>query len=240
LPFRFQRLCEGETNRSSVMVFKDRRDAGEKLARALEKYSDQNALVLAIPRGGVEVGYQVAKHLNATLSILVSRKLPFPDEPEAGFGAVAEDGSTFIFQGTAHWLSKKTVDKIIEQQKEEIQRRIVVLRKGAPLPEITDKVVILVDDGLAMGSTMRAAINLCKNKKAQKIIVAVPVSGEEVAKEVGELAHEIVVLSKPAFFRAVAQAYANWYDVSDEEVIETMEKWQREHKKEERRWTQER
>ena len=208
------------------MVFEDRRDAGERLARALEKYKDQNTLVLAIPRGGVEVGYQVAKYLNATLSILVSRKLPFPDEPEAGFGAVAEDGSTFVFKDATHWLSKKTVDKIIDQQNEEIQRRIAVLRKGRPLPEISDKTVILVDDGLAMGSTMRASISLCKNKKAQKIIVAVPVSGEEVAKEVGELVDEIVVLSTPAFFRAVAQAYANWYDVSDEEVIETMEKWQ--------------
>lgn len=211
-----------------MILFQDRKEAGGKLARALEKYKDKDALVLAIPRGGVEVGYQVAKSLNATLSILVSRKLPFPDEPEAGFGAVAEDGSTFIFKDSAHWLSKKTVDKIIDQQNEEIQRRIAVLRKGAPLPEITDKVVILVDDGLAMGSTMRAAINLCKNKKAQKIVVAVPVSGEEVAKDIGELVHEIVVLSKPRFFRAVAQAYVNWYDVSDEEVIETMEKWQRE------------
>jgi putative phosphoribosyl transferase len=219
---------EEETNRSSVMVFEDRRDAGEKLAQALEKYKDQNALVLAIPRGGVEVGYQVAKYLNATLSILVSRKLPFPDEPEAGFGAVAEDGSTFVFKNAAHWLSKKTVAEIIDQQNEEIQRRIAVLREGAPLPKISGKAVILVDDGLAMGSTMRAAISLCKNKKAQKIIVAVPVSGHKVAKEVGELVDEIVVLSKPAFFRAVAQAYANWYDVSDEEVMETMEKWQRE------------
>jgi putative phosphoribosyl transferase len=210
------------------MVFEDRRDAGERLARALEKYKDQNVLVLAIPRGGVEVGYQVAKYLNATLSILVSRKLPFPDEPEAGFGAVAEDGSTFVFKDVAHWLSKKTVDKIIDQQNEEIQRRIAVLRKGASLPEIADRVVILVDDGLAMGSTMRAAITLCRNKKAQKIVVAVPVSGEEVAKEVGELVDDIVVLSKPSFFRAVAQAYANWYDVSDEEVIATMEKWQKE------------
>jgi predicted phosphoribosyltransferase len=210
------------------MVFEDRRDAGEKLARALEKYKDQNALVLAIPRGGVEVGYKVAKYLNATLSILVSRKLPFPDEPEAGFGAVAEDGSTFIFPDAAHWLSKKTVNEIIDHQNEEIQRRIAVLRKGAPLPEITNRIVILVDDGLAMGSTMRAAISLCKNKKAHKIIVAAPVSGEEVANEVGELVDEIVVLSKPSFFRAVAQAYANWYDVSDEEVTEILEKWQRE------------
>jgi predicted phosphoribosyltransferase len=209
--------------------FEDRKDAGEKLARALEKYKSQNALVLAIPRGGVEVGYQVAEYLDADLSILVSRKLPFPDNPEAGFGAIAEDGSTFIVSDVALWLTKETLDKIIREQQREIQRRIRVLREGQPLPKIAERVVILVDDGLAMGSTMRAAIKLCKNKNARKIVVAIPVSGEDVAKEVGEMVDEITVLAKPAFFRAVAQAYLNWYDVSDQEVIEIMEKWQEEH-----------
>jgi len=212
--------------------FKDRKDAGEKLARALEKYKGQNTLVLAIPRGGVEVGYRVAQYLNAGFSILVSRKLPFPDNPEAGFGAIAEDGSTFLFEHAALWLSKETMAKIIAQQKREIQRRIAALRKGQPLPEIAGQVVILVDDGLAMGSTMRAAINLCKKKKARKIIVAVPVSGEDVAEEIGEIVDELTVLAKPAFFRAVAQAYMNWYDVSDQEVIEIMEKWREQHEKE--------
>jgi predicted phosphoribosyltransferase len=209
--------------------FEDRKDAGEKLARALEKYKSQNALVLAIPRGGVEVGYQVAEYLDADLSILVSRKLPFPDNPEAGFGAIAEDGSTFIVSDVALWLTKETLDKIIREQQREIQRRIRFLREGQPLPKIAERVVILVDDGLAMGSTMRAAIKLCKNKNARKIVVAIPVSGEDVAKEVGEMVDEITVLAKPAFFRAVAQAYLNWYDVSDQEVIEIMEKWQEEH-----------
>lgn len=208
-------------------MFADRKDAGERLARALETYQDKDALVLAIPRGGVEVGYRVAKHLRAGFSIIVARKLPFPDNPEAGFGAVAEDGSTFIFHDAAFWMSKKTIDDIIHKQKEEIKRRIAVLRKGEPLPELEGKIVILVDDGIAMGSTMRAAINLCKNRKAGRIVAAAPVSGQDVSEEIGRMVDEAVILEKPPFFRAVAQVYSNWYDVSDTEVIEIMEKWRK-------------
>ena len=159
-------------------MFTDRRDAGQRLARALEQYRGRNALVLAIPRGGVEVAGQVAKHLNTDLSILVSRKLPFPDNPEAGFGAIAEDGSTFIFRDAGLWLSGETIEEIIQEQRAEIQRRIQVLRKNQPLPEMTGRIVILVDDGLAMGSTMRAAISLCNKRKPRRIVVAVPVAAE--------------------------------------------------------------
>ncbi len=209
-------------------MFEDREDAGEKLARALEKYKDANALVLAIPRGGVIVGYYVAKHLSARLSTIVSRKLPYPDDPEAGFGAVAEDGSTFIFEHAALWLPGDTVERIVYQQRREIERRIAVLRKGEPLPGIADQTVILVDDGIAMGSTMRASIMLCKNKKAARIVVAAPVAAEEVEREMGEMVDEVVILEKPEFFRAVAQVYRHWYDVPDREVIEIMEKWRKE------------
>ena len=206
-------------------MFEDRKDAGKKLAKALEKYKNKGVLVLAIPRGGVEVGYQIAKYLNADFSILISRKLPFPYNPESGFGAIAEDGSTFIFEDAERWLSRQIIAEVVKEQKQEIKRRIAVLRKNKPLPEITDRIVILVDDGIAMGSTMRASIMLCKNKGAGKIIVAVPVSGEDTAKEIEKMVDEIVVLQKPKFFQAVAQVYRNWYDVSDEEVLETMERW---------------
>ncbi|MCK4278302.1 MAG: phosphoribosyltransferase [Desulfurellaceae bacterium] len=206
-------------------MFEDRKDAGKKLAEALEKYKNKGVLVLAIPRGGVEVGYQIAKYLNADFSILISRKLPFPYNPESGFGAIAEDGSTFIFEDAERWLSKQTIAEVVKEQKQEIIRRIAVLRKNKPLPEITDRIVILVDDGIAMGSTMRASIMLCKNKGAGKIIVAVPVSGEDMAKEIEKIVDEIVVLEKPQFFQAVAQVYRNWHDVSDKEVLEIMERW---------------
>ncbi|NIT35200.1 MAG: phosphoribosyltransferase [candidate division Zixibacteria bacterium] len=205
-------------------MFKDRRDAGIKLAHALAKYKGGNVLVLAIPRGGVEVAYQVAQFLGADLSLLVSRKLPYPDNPEVGFGAVAEDGSTLIFGEAARWLSRETVERIIKTQIEEIGRRIEVLRNGRPLPAMAGRTVILVDDGLAMGSTMRVAVALCRKAKAEKIIVAVPVAGKEVAEGLTKIVDELVVLETPPYFYAVAQVYENWYDVPDEEVLAIMER----------------
>jgi len=207
-------------------MFKDRHDAGKKLAKALDHYQDKHVLVLAIPRGGVEVGFEVAKFLHADFSILIARKLPYPDNPEAGFGALAEDGSTIILKGSTLWISEKTIKKIIHEQKEEIERRIKVLRKGEHLPEIKERTVILVDDGLAMGSTMRAAIELCRKRKAKKIVVAVPVAGDRVADEMNNSVDETVILEIPPFFRAVAQVYKNWYDVQDKEVLEILEKWE--------------
>jgi putative phosphoribosyl transferase len=208
-------------------MFKDREEAGKKLARALDHYKDKNVLVLAIPRGGVEVGFEVAKFLHADFSILISRKLPYPDNPEAGFGALAEDGSTIILKGATLWIPEKKIKKIIQEQKEEIQRRINVLRKGNPLPEIEGKTIILVDDGLAMGSTMRAAIELCRKRKAKKIVVAVPVAGDRISDEMNNTVDEVVILEIPPFFRAVAQVYMNWYDVQDREVLEILSQWEK-------------
>ncbi|MCK4322871.1 phosphoribosyltransferase [candidate division WOR-3 bacterium] len=209
-------------------MFKDRKDAGERLARALEKYKDKNILVLAIPKGGVEVAYQVAKYINAELSILISRKLPFPDNPEAGFGAIAEDGSTFIINGARFWLSEDAINETIKEQKQEINRRIIVLREGRDLSEISGRKVILIDDGVAMGSTMMASIMLCKNRNAREIVIATPVAGVEVAKKIEQLVDKVVILEKPIYFNAVAQVYENWYDVSDEEVIDILDRWHNE------------
>ena len=205
-------------------MFFDRNEAGIKLAIALEKYKDQNALVLAIPRGGVPVGYEVAKFLNADFSIIVSRKLPFPDNPEAGFGAVAEDGSIVILEGTKNWLEQSEIDEIIEKQKQVVYERMTALRKNKLLPDITNRTVILVDDGIAMGSTMTAAIMMCRNEKAGKVVVAVPVTGARVKQEMADLADEFIVLETPPNFRAVAQVYENWHDVSDQEVINILNK----------------
>jgi putative phosphoribosyl transferase len=209
-------------------MFDDRRDAGEQLARALADYKGKDVVVLAIPRGGVEVGYQVARVLDADFSLVIVRKLPFPDNPEAGFGAIAEDGSAVIIERAAYGLLRDTIDRVAEFQREEISRRVQVLRRGNPLPDLKDRTVILVDDGIAMGSTMRAAIKLCENQGARRIVVAVPVTGERAAQEIGALADEIVILEKPPFFRAVAQVYRNWYDVSDREVLEIMDAWRSE------------
>ena len=203
-------------------MFIDRKDAGVKLAKTLDRYKDKDILVLAIPRGGVEVAYEVAKYLNAELSLLISRKLPIPYNPEAGFGAIAEDGSIYIIPNANSWLSKEEIEKIKKDQIDEIKRRINILRQGKPLPEIKGRTVIIIDDGLAMGSTMRAAIELCKNKKARRIIVAVPVAGKDVKDEIGKSVDEIIVLEMPVFFNAVAQVYLNWHDVTDNEVIEIL------------------
>ena len=213
---------------SDQLRFQDRTDAGCQLARALEHYRDQDALVLAIPRGGVEIGYRVARHLRADLSIIITRKLPLPDNPEAGFGAVAEDGSLYLDQESAGWLPRSTVQRIIRDQEEEIRRRISALRQGRPLPLIAGRPVILVDDGIAMGSTMRVSISLCRHQKAGRIVAASPVSGASTAQEFEGLVDEMIVLTTPHFFRAVAQVYEHWYDVSDEEVIAILKKWHQE------------
>ncbi len=209
-------------------MFEDRKDAGQKLAKALEKYKNQSVVILAIPRGGVEVGYQVAKYLKADFSILISRKLPYPYEPEAGFGAIAEDGSTYFIEGAWQQLPDEVIERIKNEHIVEIKRRVEILRKGDPLPDLEKKTVILVDDGIAMGSTMRAAVQLCQNIRAGKIVVAVPVTGIVTAREIRKIVDELVILEKPKFFQAVAQVYRNWYDVSDQEVIGILKKWSEE------------
>ena len=209
-------------------MFEDRSDAGKALAERLQPYRDENPLVLAIPRGGVEVGYEVAKALDADFSLLITRKLPFPRNPESGFGAIAEDGSAFIYEHAARTVPDPMIERIKERQRDEIERRIDVLRDGEPLPEIKGRTVILVDDGIAMGSTMRASIELCKHRDAAKIIVAAPVAGEQTVRDLRRLVDAVVVVETPAYFRAVAQVYRTWYDVPDTEVLEIMERWHKE------------
>jgi len=222
-------------------MFEDRRDAGQQLAEALEGYRGEDVLVLAIPRGGVEVGYQVAKQLDADFSLLIVRKLPYPDQPEAGFGAVAEDGSAVILEQASRWVSDETVKQVIENQRQEIERRVAVLRKGEPLPPLKARTVILVDDGIAMGSTMQSAIMLCRRQGAAKVVVAVPVASRQIADqdwpdkvkaERTGVADEMVVLEQPKFFRAVAQVYDRWYDVPDSEVMALMMRWREEQEEE--------
>jgi putative phosphoribosyl transferase len=208
------------------MTFRDRADAGRKLAEALEPHKGRRVLVLGIPRGGVQVAFEVARGLQAEFSVLMARKLAYPDNPEAGFGAVAEDGSRIVSETAQYELDEAEISAIIREQEKEIQRRVKVLRRGQPLPEIKGRTVILVDDGLAMGSTMTAAISLCRKRKAKRIIVAVPVAGDWAAREITKLADETVILTKPVPFFAVAQVYEKWYDVPDREVIRLLAEWE--------------
>lgn len=209
-------------------MFKDRKDAALQLAKALEKYRNTGAIVLGIPRGGAETAYYVAMHLNAELSLLISRKLGHPYNPEYAIGAIAEDGTTYLNEGVKFELTEETINTLVEQQKKEIERRIKMLRKGEALPALKDKTVILVDDGIATGATLYAAINMCKKQGAGKIVVAAPVSGSDKKKELINEVDDVVILTTPAFYHAVSQAYEEFHNLTDEQALDFMEKWKNE------------
>lgn len=209
-------------------MFIDRKDAAQKLAKALEEYRDKNAVVLGIPRGGAETAFYVAIHLNAELSMLVSRKLGHPDNPEYAFGAIAEDGSIYLSPHARQEVSDETINAVVEEQKKEIERRIKVLRKGKPLPELKNRTVILVDDGIATGATIFAAIELCKKRNAGKIVVAAPVSGADMEEKLAKKVDEVIILEKPDIFYAVSQGYEIFYNLTDDEAMGFMERWEKE------------
>lgn len=214
-------------------MFRDRKDGGKQLAKVLEKYQYQNVLVLGIPRGGVETAYYVARHLHAEFSFIVSRKLGYPYNAEAAFGALAEDGSYFIFENLERELSPEVIQSVVEKVKLEIQRRVEVLRGGKKLPQMKGRTVILVDDGIATGATLFAAINLCKNQKAGKIVVAAPIAGADMVETLKSKVDEVVVLLTPEFYHAVSQGYQTFHDLEDDDVLEIMNQWKVEKRMEE-------
>lgn len=203
-------------------MFKDRTQAGKQLAEKLTQYKDNcGVLVLAIPRGGVPVAIEVAKHLRAELSLLVARKLPYPNNPESDFGAIAEDGSTILLRGGISNLTGQMITSIINNQKDEINRQIQILRSGKPLSSIENRIVILVDDGITMGSKMLASLMMCQKKKPEKTIIAAPVASPEVTRALSNNAsvNEIVILKSPKFFKSIAQIYETWHNIPDHKVI---------------------
>lgn len=211
-------------------MFADRKDAALQLAQALKKYKDTNALVLGIPRGGAETAYYVALYLNAELSILISRKLGHPENPEYAFGAIAEDGSIYLSPYATKDLSEETINTVVETQKKEIERRIQILRKGKPLPELKARTVILVDDGIATGATVFAAIEMCKKQQAGKIVIAAPVSAQDTQEKLAQKADEVVILEIPEYYHAVSQVYERFYQLSDNDALEFMQRWEKETK----------
>jgi predicted phosphoribosyltransferase len=213
-----------------MFMFYDRKDAALQLAKALEKYKDKQAVVLGIPRGGAVTGYYVAQHLNAEFSLLISRKLGHPYNPEYAVGAVAEDGTVHLNDTAIREVSQDEIDAAVAQQKKEIERRINILRQGEPLPTIKNKIVLIVDDGIATGATIFAAIEMCKKKEAAKIIVAAPVSGSAIVRQLKKLADEVVIIETPIFYHAVSQGYETFDQVTDEEALELLEKWKKEKK----------
>ena len=199
--------------------FKNRRDAGEQLGRYLKpKYGGQHPLVIGIPRGGVEVGFYVAETLKAEFGLVVSRKLGFPGNKELGFGAVSEESEIYVSAIGRELLDAGTIEDIIDKQLTEVRRRAELYRGGLPLPDMAGRVVILVDDGIAMGVTLVPVIRLCQKKKAKKVIIAAPVSGNNYDIHLNR-ADAVEVLVQPEDFYGVGQVYDRFGDFTDEEVL---------------------
>ncbi|MBX9853151.1 MAG: phosphoribosyltransferase [Cytophagaceae bacterium] len=204
-------------------TFKDRKDAGVQLGQALEKYKDQNVLVIGIPNGGVEVGYFVAKHLNAELSTIVTKKLPYPGQEEITFGVMAEDGSVFISERIKHSISRVEFEKLLNRQKQELERRVKFYRRGKELPDMKGRTIIIVDDGIATGASLVPAMDMCKKRGAAKVIIASPVAAKE-RPAILQRADDYVILEKLEFFYAVGQVYEEFGNLSDKAVAEILKK----------------
>ena len=203
-------------------IYDDRRDAGQQLGNYLAKaYHNTPLLILGLPRGGVEVAYHVARALDTGFTLLMSKKLPFPGQPEYGFGAIAEENTVYIAQ--RHDLSEKTIKDIIDRQMQEIGRRVRLYRQGKPLPDIKGKNILLVDDGIATGVTLVPAIRLCRAKGAAKIIVASPVAGKYFDGHLHE-ADKLEILHQPEPFSAVGQVYRSFEQVTDENLLKLLDK----------------
>lgn len=207
-----------------MVIFNDRQEAGNILAEKLQplKPKLKNPIVLGIPRGGVPIGFIVAKTLECPLDTIVLRKLPIPHNPEAGFGAVTLDKIAILNEkllSEIH-LSKPQIDGIIDNVYEEVLRRNNVYRRDKPFPDLNGRCVVLTDDGLATGYTMLAAIEFSKRKGAAEIIAAVPVAHREAYNLVKKEADKVVVLHISDFpYFAVASFYGEFSDMWDEEVI---------------------
>jgi len=201
-------------------MFQDRDDAGRQLAEKLKKYQKDNLLILALPRGGVPVAYQVSQVLNAPLDVFVVRKVGFPGNPELGVGSVAP-GVLFLDKDSLHRLGLRHSDlkEIIEIEQKELQRRLHLYRGDTTLPNVVGKTVILIDDGIATGVTTRAAIQGIQQLKPSKLILAVPVAPLEAVEMLKNLVDELVCLEIPPFFYAVGAFYQRFPQVSDDEVI---------------------
>lgn len=202
-------------------IYYDRSEAGVELGELLAGYCDRNALILAIPRGGVVVGYEVAKILHGELSIVITKKLPHPLQEELAIGALAEDGSVYLTAYSRN-IAENKIREIIRTQQREIESRIRRFRNGKPLPEMRNRIVIIVDDGIATGSTIVPAIKLCRTRKAARVVVAAPVSGRRYASEIDTLADEVCVAEQPDDFYAVGQVYEDFHHLSDKEVTDLL------------------
>lgn len=209
---------------TTVRPFRDRREAGEVLARNLARYGSPDALVLGLARGGVPVGREVADHLRVPLEVCLVRKLGAPQWPELAMGAVASGGAVMLNDDVLAGLglTDSQVDDVVERETAELHRRERAYRgECAPL-ELASRTVILVDDGIATGASMVAAVRSVRRAGAARVIVGVPVGPRSVCRTLASEADDVVCSVTPADFRAVGQAYADFHQMSDDEVREAL------------------
>ncbi|MFH5884107.1 phosphoribosyltransferase [Halalkalibaculum sp. DA3122] len=206
-------------------MFENRKEAGIELGKALKKYKSARPVVLAIPRGGVEVGYYVARALECDFDVIITRKLGYPQQPEAAFGALAEDGSLYLDPWSNQYLTRDIITNVQAKENKEIQRRILKYRNGKELPSLRNRVVILVDDGIATGATIFAALRMCRKHQSKKIVIAAPVSGLTRLTALEAEADEVVILDKYQYLAAVSQGYRNFTNLSDEAVQRYLSNW---------------
>jgi putative phosphoribosyl transferase len=208
-------------------MFADRRDAGVQLISRLKEYKDQQGvIVLSLPRGGVATGYEIARSLNVPLDIVIVRKIGFPGQPELGIGAVSETGTVVLNTSiiSTYGVPKEYIEREVSRQKEEISRRVKLYRKGKRLPSLEGKTVILVDDGVATGATMKSAITTLKEENLKKLVVALPVAPPGVVKELEQMVDTFICIETPFDFMAVGSYYHDFTQVSDEEVVNLLER----------------
>jgi predicted phosphoribosyltransferase len=206
--------------------YQDRRQAGRVLAQALPAYAGRpDVVVLALPRGGVPVAYEVATRLGVPLDVFVVRKLGVPGHEELAMGAIASGGVIVVNRDVIERLGmpRAAIERVVAAEQAELARREQLYRAGRPPLDVTGKTVILVDDGLATGSTMRAAIAALKQRGAWRIVVAVPIAPPETCEELSSEADEVVCAATPEPFFGVGQWYANFEQTTDEEVHELLE-----------------
>jgi putative phosphoribosyl transferase len=212
-------------------LFRDRFDAGRFLAGKLLHYADDpDVLILALPRGGVPVGFEVARALGAPLDVFLVRKLGLPGHEELAIGAIASGGLQVLNQEVLKsvFVPQEVITRIAEREQQEISRQYDAYRKGRLAPVVTGKVVILVDDGLATGSTMRAAVQALRQQNPQRIVVAVPVGAAETCSAMNEEADEVVCGRDPQYFMSVGSWYEDFMPTSDQTVqrlLQESEQW---------------
>lgn len=207
-------------------MFQDRKEAGLKLAEKLIRYSgEKDVVVIALPRGGVVVGAEIAKKIGAPLDVIITHKIGFPGEPEFAIGAIAENGKAVLNNHTVKRcnIPQSYIDEEICRQKAEIERRLITYRDGKKLTYIKDKIIILVDDGVATGFTMIVAINALKEEGIKKLIVAIPVSPQDTFMKLKSLVDEIVCLKMPEFFLAIGEFYNEFEQLTDKEVKQLLQ-----------------